>query len=62
MCMVRPLTDKEYAECFDAIKKVSSEWMAIGEWLEKEFIPGLAGKPSARVLSVGSGTGDSISH
>lgn len=58
MCVVRPLTDREYAECFDAFKKVSSEWMAMGEWLEKEFIPSLAGRISVRVLSVGSGTGD----
>jgi len=58
MCATRPLTDKEYAECFDAFKKVSSEWMAMDEWLEKELIPCLEGRPSARVLSVGSGTGD----
>jgi hypothetical protein len=58
MRVARPLTDKEYAECFDAFKNVSSEWMAIGEWLEKEFIPCLAGRALARVLSVGSGTGD----
>jgi SAM-dependent methyltransferase len=58
MRVTRPLTDKEYAECFDAFKNVSSEWMAIGEWLEKEFIPCLAGRALARVLSVGSGTGD----
>lgn len=58
MCATRLLTDREYAECFDAFKKVSSEWMAMGEWLEKEFCPGLAERPSARVLSVGSGTGD----
>ncbi len=58
MCAIGQLTDKEYAECFNAFKRVSSEWMAMGEWLEKEFIPCLAGRPSARVLSVGSGTGD----
>lgn len=38
MSATRPLTDKEYAECFDAFKKVSSEWTAMGEWLEKEFL------------------------
>jgi len=58
MSLTRPLTDKEYAQCFDAFKKVSSEWMAMDEWLEKEFIPCLAGRSFARVLSVGSGTGD----
>ncbi len=58
MSLTRPLTDKEYAECFDAFKKVSSERMAMGEWLKKEFIPCLSGRPSAKVLSVGSGTGD----
>jgi hypothetical protein len=58
MYLVRPLTDKEYAECFNAFKKVSSEWMAMGVWLEKEFITSLAGRPSASVLGVGSGTGD----
>ena len=27
---IKPLNDIEYAECFNAFKRVSSEWMAIG--------------------------------
>jgi SAM-dependent methyltransferase len=56
--MAEPLTEKEYAECFNAFKKVSTEWMAIKEWLSDDFIPSLAGRKSAKILSIGSGTGD----
>jgi SAM-dependent methyltransferase len=55
---VTPLTDREYAECFNAFKKVSTEWAAIKDWLSKEFMPLMAGAQSANVLGVGSGTGD----
>lgn len=55
---VKPLTDMEYAECFNAFKRVSSEWMAIEEWLAKDFVPSIGGRKSAKVLSIGSGTGD----
>ncbi|NPV61602.1 MAG: class I SAM-dependent methyltransferase [Methanotrichaceae archaeon] len=61
MNLARPLTDKEYAECFDAFKQVSSEWMAMQDWLEKEFLPHLSESESSKalsVLSIGSGTGD----
>lgn len=58
MRSVTPLNDREYAECFNAFKKVSTEWTAIKDWLSKEFMPLMAGAPSAHVLSVGSGTGD----
>jgi SAM-dependent methyltransferase len=55
---IKPLKDIEYAECFNAFKRVSSEWMAIEEWLSKDFVPGIGGRKSAKVLSIGSGTGD----
>lgn len=55
---VKPLTDMEYAECFNAFKSVSSEWMAIEVWLSKDFVPSMGGRRSAKVLSIGSGTGD----
>jgi SAM-dependent methyltransferase len=61
MNLARSLTDKEYAECFDAFKHVSSEWMAMQDWLEKEFLPHLSENESTKalsVLSIGSGTGD----
>ncbi|MDD2755828.1 MAG: class I SAM-dependent methyltransferase [Methanothrix sp.] len=56
--MAEPLTEMEYAECFNAFKKVSTEWMAIKGWLSDDFIPSLAGRKSANILSIGSGTGD----
>ncbi|MHB8119317.1 MAG: class I SAM-dependent methyltransferase [Methanothrix sp.] len=55
---MKPLTDMDYAECFNAFKKVSTEWMAIEEWLAEDFMPSMAGRQSANVLSIGSGTGD----
>jgi hypothetical protein len=56
--MSRPLTEKEYAECFNAFKKVSTEWMAIEGWLSDDFLPTLTGRKYAKILSIGSGTGD----
>jgi len=58
MCLSKPLTDKEYAECFNAFKRVSTEWTAMGQWLAKEFLPLMTDRDSAKILSIGSGTGD----
>jgi SAM-dependent methyltransferase len=58
MSLSKPLTDKQYAECFNAFKKVSTEWAAMDHWLDKELLPLMAGRNSARILSIGSGTGD----
>jgi SAM-dependent methyltransferase len=58
MSKTNPLSDQEYAECFDAFKKVSTEWSAIEEWLSHEFLPFVEGREGADVLSIGSGTGD----
>jgi SAM-dependent methyltransferase len=58
MSFAKPLTDKEYAECFNAFRKVSTEWTAMGKWLAKELMPLMAGRESAKILSIGSGTGD----
>jgi len=58
MSRVRPLSDKEYAECFNAFKKISTEWQAIEEWLRDEFLPHLQNTDRTDVLSVGSGTGE----
>ena len=58
MDRMKPLTDMDYAVCFNAFKKVSTEWMAIEEWLAEDFMPFMAGRQSANVLSIGSGTGD----
>lgn len=55
---IKPLNDREYAECFDAFKKVSTEWTAIEEWLAKEFMPSMASRESGSILGIGSGTGD----
>lgn len=52
------LSDQEYADCFNAFKKVSTEWGAIEEWLSHEFLPNVEKRERADVLSIGSGTGD----
>ncbi len=55
---IKPLNNREYAECFDAFKRVSTEWIAIEEWLAKEFMPFMSSRESGNVLGIGSGTGD----
>lgn len=54
----RSLDDREYAECFDAFKKISTEWTALSDWLKDDFLPSAPDRNSVRVMSVGSGTGD----
>ncbi|OPY87054.1 MAG: hypothetical protein A4E71_01238 [Smithella sp. PtaU1.Bin162] len=54
----KPLSDREYAECFNVFKGISTEWTAIQDWLRDTFLPSVPLKNSAAVLSVGSGTGD----
>jgi len=56
--MARPLSDREYAECFNVFRKISTEWGAMEEWLRENFLPCLHAGKSADILSVGSGTGD----
>ena len=53
-----PLSDLQYAECFNAFKQISNEWTAIEEWMNEKFIPALGDRSSLDILSVGSGTGD----
>lgn len=53
-----PLSDREYAECFNVYKQISNEWTAIREWVTETFIPSLGDRKSLDILSVGSGTGD----
>jgi anti-anti-sigma factor len=54
----QPLTDKEYAVCFNAYKSRSTEFTAMVRWLKEEFITDIVGKKSMNILSIGSGTGD----
>jgi anti-anti-sigma factor len=54
----RPLSDREYAECFHVFKSVSTEWNVIIDWIEKDFLPSLAVEKPVNILSIGSGTGD----
>ncbi len=54
----RELSDKQYAECFDLFKTVSTEWDALECWLRQEFIPVQKTDDSIDILSVGSGRGD----
>jgi SAM-dependent methyltransferase len=53
-----PLSDREYAECFDTFKQISSEWNSTQKWLEEDFLPGRKWNEPLKVLSIGSGTGD----
>ena len=53
-----PLSDRQYAECFNVFKQISTEWTAIRNWLNDKFILSLRDRTSLDILSVGSGTGD----
>ena len=53
-----PLSDRQYAECFNVFKQISTEWTAMEEWVNEKFIPSLEDRESLDILSVGSGTGD----
>jgi anti-anti-sigma factor len=53
-----PLSNREYADCFNVYKQISTEWTAIREWVNETFIPFLGDRQSLDILSVGSGTGD----
>jgi SAM-dependent methyltransferase len=52
------LTEAQYAVCFSALLTVSKEHEVSADWIQSNLIPTLVSKPSLRVLSVGSGTGD----
>ena len=54
----QPLSDKEYAVCFNVFRSISTEWTAIVGWLKEEFITDIVDKKSIDILSIGSGTGD----
>lgn len=45
------LNDKEYVECFDLFKTVSTEWDALECWLREEFIPVLKNDNSIDILT-----------
>lgn len=53
-----PLSDREYAECFDTFKQISTEWDSKLKWLNDEFFPQHGWTRPLNILSVGSGTGD----
>jgi anti-anti-sigma factor len=52
------LNDRQYAECFNVFKQISTEWTAMEDWVNEKFIPSLEDRTSLDILSVGSGTGD----
>jgi SAM-dependent methyltransferase len=52
------LSDREYAECFDTFKKISTEWQSTRKWLSDDFLPKRVWSDPLNILSVGSGTGD----
>jgi SAM-dependent methyltransferase len=53
-----PLSDREYAECFDTFKQISSEWESTQNWLTNDFLPKCNWTDALNILSIGSGTGD----
>ena len=53
-----PLSDREYAECFDTFKQISTEWQSTQKWLTDDFLPQCAWTEPMNILSIGSGTGD----
>lgn len=55
---VPPLSEREYAECFDAFKKISSEWQSMQKWLDDDFLPKCTWSDPINILSVGSGDGE----
>lgn len=52
------LNEREYAECFDAFKKISSEWLSMQHWLRDDFFPLHVWPSPLKILSIGSGDGD----
>jgi SAM-dependent methyltransferase len=52
------LSDREYAECFDTFKQISTEWQSTQQWLSDDFLPRRGWSGPLNILSVGSGTGD----
>jgi SAM-dependent methyltransferase len=53
-----PLSEREYAECFDAFKKISSELDSMQKWLNDDFLPKCTWPESLNILSIGSGDGE----
>lgn len=52
------LSEREYAECFDAFKKISSEWLSMQQWLNEDFLQRHVWASPLKILSIGSGDGD----
>ena len=55
---VPALSEREYAECFDAFKKISSEWQSMQQWLDDDFLPKCTWSDPINILSIGSGDGE----
>ena len=53
-----PLSDREYAECFDTFRQISTEWQSTQKWLSDDLLPQRAWSDPLNILSIGSGTGD----
>jgi SAM-dependent methyltransferase len=53
-----PLSEREYAECFDAFKKISTEWQSMQKWLSEDFLPKCTWSDPLNILSIGSGDGE----
>ena len=52
------LCHDRYAECFEAYKKISTEWECMRQWIHDNLLDSLPHKENISILSVGSGSGD----
>ena len=53
-----PLSERDYAECFDAFKKISTELESMQKWLNDDFLPTCSWQKPLNILSIGSGDGE----
>lgn len=52
------LCHDRYAECFEAYKRISTEWECMRQWIHDNLLDSLPHKENISILSVGSGSGD----
>ncbi len=52
------LCHDRYAECFEAYKRISTEWECMRQWIHDNLLDSLSHKENISILSVGSGSGD----
>ena len=53
-----PLSERDYAKCFYAFKKISTELESMQKWLNDDFLPTCSWQDPLNILSIGSGDGE----